>query len=241
MRILNTLVLLCLLSCQVVAQLKVDAEQFIAITAKSARTEPLSDRVAVFLHERDAGEKTGVFLTITSSAKWATPYTHDSAVQLAPSKVNPGSWLMFAVPGKYKILVIEFDPISGPIFNNVDVTVGTSPPPIAPPITPPPGDFTEVTQASKDNADRLNDPPTRIALKAAYGLTIPLMNGKTYDECKTLVTAARFGAFNARAGASRDVDWESWKKAVDAELVKFVKVGDVAKYTQAIEAIVEGL
>lgn len=229
---------LCLTACAC-AQVTVDAEQFIAITAKSARVEPLQERVAVFLTARDEGERTGAFLTIKSDAKWATPYIDNDDVSITAIAKIPGAWLMFAKPGKYKLTIIEFDPERGPNFSKVEVTINGSA--VVPPPVTPPSDFAAITKAAKDNADRLNDPPTRTALKTAYSATIPLMAGKTYDECRMLVTAARFGAFNSREGVSRDVDWESWKKAVDAELVKLVKGGETEKYTQAIQAIVSGL
>lgn len=229
---------LCLTVCAS-AQVTVDTEQFVAIFAKSARLEPLQEKVAVFLTEREDGERTGAFLSIKSTSKWATPYIDNDDVSITAIAKIPGSWLMFAKPGKYKITIIEFDPERGPNFSKIEVTIKGSI--VVPPPPPPEGNFTAITKAAKDNADRLNDPPTRVALKSAYTITVPLLAGKTYDECKMLVTAARFGAFNARTGTSRDVNWESWKLAVDVELIKVVSPGETEKYIQAILAIISGL
>lgn len=230
-------ILLALLLC-VQSSLNVTVEPFTAITAKSVRIEPLVNSVAVFLTERNPTERTGAFLNITSASKWATPYSPDWSI--VPSKTTPNSWLFFAPAGKYKILIIEFDPDKGPTFNNVDVTIpGPIQPPPPPP--PPPGDYSLLAKAAKDNADRLNDPPTRIALKAAYQTAINGMSGKTFDECRSIVITSRFAVFNARQGPSRNVDWESWKNAVDAELVKLVKAGETEKYIQAMTFVISGL
>lgn len=235
---------ICLAAGSAFAQLKVDTEQFTAILAKSARIEPLTDRVAVFLTERDAGERTGAFLNISTRVKWVAPYSENPAVSLTRSSVTPERWMMFAVPGKYRILIIEFDPETGLKLSNIEVTIGpvvVPPPVVPPPVIVPPGDFANVAKASKDNADRLNDPPTRTALKAAYQMAIDGMSGKTFDECRSMAIASRFAVFNARQGPSRNVDWESWKNAVDVELVRLVRPGETGKYIQAMLAVIAGL
>ena len=67
------------------------------------------------------------------------------------------------------------------------------------------------------------------------------MEGKSYTECRGLVTAARFAVMNSRKGPSLLVKWDEWLQAVDAELVKVVPAGNAAKYKQAIETIASSL
>lgn len=241
MRTLTFCLAMLLSASSAMAELKVEVTQFSGvILTKSVRTESLTDKVAVFCVDREVGEKTGAFLKFTTTEKWVAPYSDNPAITLAGSTVTPGTWMMFAAPGVYRILAIEFNPESGPKFNNVDVTIGT-PPPIGPPIVIPPGNFAAVTLTSKMNADRLNDPATRAQLKAAYTAARTAMGGKQHDECKIIVTAARFAVLNARQGASRMVDWESWKFACEKEVLKVVPQGDAVKYSQAIDAIITGL
>lgn len=238
---LATLAALSCLATSAFAQLKVDVEQFVAITAKSVRTEPLADRVAVFLTERDSKERTGAFLMVTSQMKWVSPYSDNPAITLAQSSVDPKLWMMFAAPAKYRVLFIEFDPEKGPKFSSIEITIGDPPPVIVDPPIIPPGDFAVITKVSKENAGRLNDPPTRSALKIGYQTAINGMTGKTYEECRSMMIAARFAVFNARQGPSRNVDWESWKNAVDVELVKVIQPGETGKYIQAMLAAIAGL
>lgn len=227
--------LLLLLALCIQSTLKVDVEPFIAISAKSARVEPLTDSVAVFLTEKSPTEKTGAFLRIASTSKWATPYSKEGI--LSQSKTVPGTWMFFAPPGKYTILIIEFDPDKGPALSDIEVSIPTSPTGPIPGV----GDFTALVKVSKELADKLNDPKTRTALKTAYASLEPILADKSYDDAKNLIVAARFAVFNARQGTSRNVDWDSWRVAVDAELAKVVKPGETAKYIQALKAIVSSL
>jgi hypothetical protein len=212
---------------------------FSAIIAKSAKIEQRTTDVAVFLTERVAGEQSGVFLTIASDWKFVTPYIDVVGVKIEPSKTTKSMFNMYAPPGKYKILLVESDPEKGLIFSNREVVVGT--PTVTDPPVVVPGDFAALIKATKDNATRLNDPKTRAELKAAYSDVMPLIVGKSYDECKSSIVAARFFVFNSRQGLSRLVDWDSWRVAVDAELVKVVKVGDTAGYIKAMSAIINAL
>lgn len=241
MRLLTSLLFALAFIPSAFAQPKIEVTQFPSpgIVAKSARIVQLTDSVVVFVTGRDAQERTGADLLITSTYKWVTPYSQDEAVILHQSSTTPNTWMIFASPGKYKLLLIEFDPETGPKLSNAEVVItGTKPPPI---VKPPIGDFAAITKAAKDNADKLNDPTTRASLKDAYSLTIPLMKDKTYDECKILVTTARFGVLNNRRGASDLADWNAWKQAVDVELKKVVSPGETNKYVSAIEAIILGL
>lgn len=215
------------------------AESFSAIIAKSAKIEQRTDTVAVFL-TGDLAPESGAFLTITSNYKFVSPYVDAVGVTIEPSKTTKSLFNMYAPIGKYKVLLVESDPEKGILFSNreIEITaIGTKPPIVV----PPPGDYNSIIKVSKDNADRLNDPKTRASLKAAYTSVVPILEGKTYEDARNLVITARFAVFNARQGSSRLVDWDSWRIAVDNELVKQVKPGDTVKYLQALKAIISSL
>lgn len=239
------ILILMLLCSSVIAQVKVDFEQFPpdVMTAKSVQVEPLSDRVAVFLTDRDAGAITGGFLKITSTSKWPTPF-HDSA-EFVESNTVPGRWMMFAKPGAYRITIIEFDPDRGPKFTKVDVVVksGSGGGPVDPPIDPPPtGDFASLTKFAKEAADKIAQPEVRKVLAAAYQSALATISAKNlaYEEAVSTVALARFTAMSAmpmKNNAWSDV----LLKPIGIELGKLVKAGDVKAYSQAISAIQKGL
>lgn len=210
---------------------------FEAQLAKSIKVEQLTDSVAVIFSDK-IGTKTGAYLQVTSDKKWATP-VYDG-IEITQTK-NPGEWIMFAPGGKYRVLLAEFDPETGPRYTYHDVVIGKPSVPDVPPTDPPSSDFSSLTKVAKEAADKLNDPPTRDQLVFAYKAALTSMAGKPYDDARAAVTTARFAVLNARKGASRDVDWKSWLQAVDAELVKSVPAGNADKYRGAIEAIIKGL
>lgn len=227
---------LCLITQTAFAQ-SIAVKSFDALMAKSVQIEQLSDSVAVILHE-PTGSKTGAYLQITSDAKWATP-VYDG-LEFTRTKA-PGEWIVFAPAAKYRVLLAEFDPETGPKYTYHDVIIGkgTTPPP--PPDPPPTGDFAQLTKVAKEAADKLNDAPTRAALASAYKSALGTIAGKSYDDARVAITAARFAVLNARKGASLQVDWNSWLKTIDVELAKVAPAGDAAKYAQGIGAIVKGL
>lgn len=234
------ILILLLLCSSALAQVKVEVESFSAITAKSVRTEPLADRVAVFLTDRDLAERTGAFLKITSTSKWATPFL--DSVEFTESSV-PGHWMMFARPGTYRVTIIEFDPERGPKFTGVEVVVkGSSGPVIPDPVDPPPvGDFSALTKFVDEAADKLADPEIRKALAAAYKSAVETIVTKSmnYDDAVSTVTMSRFLALS-RLPMSKD--WNAvLLKPLQVELAKYVQAGDVKAYTQAITAIQKGL
>lgn len=224
------------------AQPKVDVEQFQAVMAKAARIEPMADSVAVMLVERMPGLKTGASLTITSEYKHSAPYIDKPGVTITQSQVDPKRWLMFAPTGKYRLLVVESDPERGLKFNNVDVDIGPAPPVDDGPADPPPttGDLDSLIKVAKETADRLNDPPTRVALAKGYAAVVPLLQGKTYAEAMETVQRARRMVL-IPAMRNNQAVWNDWLKAVDAEMSKVVSAGDADKYRAAIEAIIKGL
>lgn len=235
------LIAIWLLLCQFACAQTIVVESFEAITAKSVKTLELPDAVAVILTERQPGVRTGAFIQVTSDRKWATPVYDGIEIK---ETAQPGQWLMWAPPGKYRILLAESDPEIRPryTFHDVVIKVGTEPPPDTddPTDPPPTGDFAALTKATKDAADRLNDPKTRAALASAYKGTLSLIQGKTYAEATDTVQKARRMVLLIHMKGN-PADWDSWRTAVDVELGKVVPAGDAAKYVQAIAAIVKGL
>jgi hypothetical protein len=237
------ILILLLLCSAAIAQVKVEVEPFPpgVMTAKSVQVEQLADRVAVFLTDRDAGERTGAFLKITSTSKWATPFL--DSVEFSESTTVPGRWMMFAKPGKYRVTIIEFDPERGPKFTGVEVVVNgpTGPPPVDPPVDPPVGDFSSLTKFADDAADKLADPEVRKVLAEAYKSALETIQSKAlpYDQALLAVQMARFAALSSMPMTK---DWNGvLLKPIGIELGKLVKAGDVKAYTQAIAAIQKGL
>lgn len=238
------LIIFVLLCSSALAQVKVDVAPFLAITAKSAKVEPLDDKVAVFLTERDPGERTGAFLTITSQMKWATPYL--DTVEFKKT-TQPSQWMMFAKPGKYRVTIIEFDPELGPMFSGIDVVIpGTitqppiDPPPVDPPPTPTP-DFVALQKLSDELADKLADPSIRKVLGEAYGTALKEITAKAldYDQAVVTVAVSRFAALSTQPMTK---DWNGvFLKPIGLEVGKLVKVGDISAYFKAITAIKLGL
>lgn len=224
---------LCLIAQTAFAQ-SIKVESFDALMAKSVKIEQLPDSVAVIL-EKPAGSRTGAYLQVTSDKKWATP-VYDG-IEITRTKA-PGEWIMFAPAGKYRVLLAEFDPETGPNYTYHDVVIGKGTPP---PVDPPPtGDFSALTKVAKETADALKDPKTRSALATAYKGTLSLIDGKTYAEAMETVQKARVMVLRMHMKGN-DANWNNWLKTVDSELAKVVSPGDATKYAQAIAAIVKGL
>lgn len=231
MQLLKTIFAIAVLSVTGFAQ-TIEVKPFEAQIAKSVQVEQLADSVAVILTE-NLGTKTGAYLQVASPAKWATPLL--DGVTITQTQ-HPGQWILFAAKGKYRILLAEFDPETGPRYTYHDLVIGDKPTdPIV--IPPPVGNFESLKKVAKEKADSLNDPQSRNALIAAYRA----VKGTTYDELVADARLKRRAAMQLRQGDSLSKDWSGWLVAVDAELVKAVKVGDAASYSAALAAIIEGL
>jgi hypothetical protein len=235
MRPITTLFLVAICALQSFGQ-SIEVKPFEAIKAKSVKVEQLPDSVAVILTDREAGTKTGAYLQVTSSAKWATPLL--DGINITRTSL-PGEWVLFAPSGKYRLLLAEFDPETGPRYTHHDLVIpGTTKPddPVDP--KPPVGDFASLKKVAKDSADALADPATRTALATAYR---SIKTGKSYDELVSTTKMARRAALQSRQGDSRAKDWSGWLASVDAELIKVVKPGDAVAYMSGLQAIIDGL
>jgi len=227
---------LCLLSATTARAQSIDVKPFEAQIAKSVKIEQLPDSVAVILIGSE-GSKTGAYLTITSDRKWATP-VYDG-INITETQV-PGEWIMFAPPGKYRVMLAETGGDLRPRYTFHDVVIPKGTKPTDPDDPPPTGDFSALTKVAKDTADALKDQKTRSALATAYKGTLTLIEGKTYSEATDTVQKARRMVLVMHMKGN-DANWNNWLKAVDSELVKVVPPGDATKYAQAVAAIVKGL
>ena len=220
----------------------IEVKPFVADLAKSVKVEQLPESVAVIFTDR-IGTRAGAYLQVTSEKKWATPLL--DGVEITQTKI-PGEWILFAAPGRYRVLLAEFDPETGPKYTYHTVVIeGKKPEDPQDPVDPPPppiGDFAAIKQVAKQAADAMNDPTTRAALLAVYRSAVANSDGKSYDEMLAAVTSARAAALRVREREStRTKEWAVWLGAVDVELKKAVKPGDVAAYIEALKAIVAGL
>ena len=218
----------------------IEVAQFEAITAKAVKVEQLGDSVAVLLTDRDPGSKTGAILKVNSEKRWATPLLDGKNITESSVK---GEWLLFADPGSYRVMLIEFDPERGPSFSYHQVVIkgAAVPDPVTPVPPQPPTGFDELQKVAKAVADQLSDPKTRNSLAVAYRTALDGSAGKSYDEVVSAVKSSREFALRARLGESRLKDWDAWRQAVDSELVRAVKPGDVVSYVAAVRAIIDAL
>jgi hypothetical protein len=230
-----TLILISLCSLQSFGQ-TIEVKPFEAIQAKAVKVEQLQDSVAVILTDRVPGTQTGAYLQVTSKAKWATPLL--DGINITRTQ-QPGEWVLFAPSGKYRVLLAEFDPETGPNYTFHDLVIGSVKPDDPDP-KPPVGDFAQLKKVAKEVADAKNDPLTRRALVTAYR-SIDSMAGKSYGEMVSGIKMARRAAGQARQGDARAKDWNDWLMAVDVELQKAVAPSDAVGYFNAVKAIAQAL
>lgn len=216
-----------------------------AITAKSARVEQLSDRVAIFVEGEDPVRQLGLRITVQSTAKWvavrATIIGQGRPVNV--TKLANGDYLLFGKPATYAITVIESDPDKGLNFTDVEATiVGSTPVEPVDPVDPPPvsGDLAALSKIAKEASAKLNDPKTASALSAAYKkAAIEIENITSVEAAKVIVSDKRRAVLNARTGDSLTKDWNSWLVSIEPELSKHLT--SVATYRMAVFSIANSL
>jgi hypothetical protein len=239
MQSLRALAIVALLALTSLGQ-TIEVKPFEALVAKSVKVEQLIDSVAVILDGTPI-KQTGAYLRIASDKKWATPILDGVTIT---QTATPGEWILFTKPGKYRLLLAEFDAETGPRYSYHDLIIGgsTTPDPKPDPdkpVDPPAGDYAELINVAKSIADLLADPKTRAALASAYRSVN--LTGLSYDDSVNAVRNARQLVLSARQGESRNKDWDAWRNAVDLELRKIVQPGDKAAYANALQAIVKAL
>jgi thiamine phosphate synthase YjbQ (UPF0047 family) len=215
-----------------------------AITAKFARVEQLSDRVAIFVEGEDPVRQLGLRIIVQSNAKWvavrATIIGQGRPVNV--TKLANGDYLLFGKPATYAITVIESDPDKGLNFTDVEATIVGSPVEPVDPVDPPPvsGDLAALSKIAKEASAKLNDPKTASALSAAYKkASIEIENITSVEAAKVIVSDKRRAVLNARTGESLTKDWNSWLVAIEPELSKHLT--SVATYRMAVLSIANSL
>lgn len=239
MQQLKALAIVALLSLTSLGQ-TIEVKPFEALVAKSVKVEQLTDSVAVIL-DGTPTKQTGAYLRVASDKKWATPILKGVTIT---QTTNPGEWILFTKPGKYELLLAEFDAETGPRYSYHDLIIGgsTTPDPKPDPdkpVDPPTGDYAELSNVAKSVADSLADPKTRTALASAYRSAIS--SATSYEDTVNAVINARRLVLSARQGESRNKDWSTWLNTVDMELKKVVQPGDKTAYASALQAIVKAL
>lgn len=158
-------------------------------------------------------------------------------------------------PGNYEFWLIAADKEARISYarHTVEVTGSiVQPPPVnpdpeQPPEQPNPAKWLKLQEASKANADKINDAATRSRLKSSIAATILSIDSKcdagqcpTVSEAKTQALQAIEGVLLSRTGASARIDWVPWRKGNQAELDRLGLV-DVRDYSAALKAIAAGL
>ena len=222
---------------------QVEVVQTVAITAKSARIEQLSDRVAIFVDGEDPGRQLGLQIKVKSTAKFVAvrAVVVGEGRPIAVSKLPSGDYLLFGKPATYAITVIESDPEKGLGFTDVEASI-VGPAPVNPvdpvePIDPPTsGDFSKLSEIASQLAKKIDDPPTALELSKAYKQAVDEIAFTTpIEAAKMIVIEKRRAVLNARKGESLSKDWNAWLVAIEPEVAKHV--GSVTSYRAAVLAI----
>lgn len=221
----------------------VEVTEVTAITAESARVEPLDDSVAVFLIKESPDRKQGLQIDVKSAAKFsvvrATSLTNGRPQ--AVSKLASGGWILFGQQGEYLITVIESDPELGINFTDVEATIGKPTKPDLPPDTnpdiPPIEGVKLLAELVRKVAGDLNEPEVAKALSAAYRSAADQIEGSgTIEAAKEVVIQKRREALRT-SGFKKN--WNVFLLMIEPEVLKFST--DLQTYKQAILTIAEAL
>lgn len=156
--------------------------------------------------------------------------------------------------GKYEFMLIAADKEARVSYVKHTVEIkgggGNMPPVDPPPVDPSPPDtakWAKLIDVSKTGADKLNDAPTRVRMKASLAATLVAIQDKieagqslTLYEAKLLVLNSIESVLLSRPRPSDKIDWSTWRKGNQAELDKLGLV-DLADYISAVKAISAGL
>lgn len=187
---------------------------------------------------------------------WVRPDTIQT-VQAGCTLLDTQIFFSTTRPGKYEFWLIAADKearisyarhtveISGSIVQP-EPEQPTDPTP-EPPTQPNPAKWLKLQEASKANADRINDATTRSRLKSSLAATILSIDSKcdsgqcpTVSDAKAQVLQSIEGVLLSRTGASARVDWTPWRKGNQAELDR-LGLADVKDYSAALKAMAAGL
>jgi hypothetical protein len=192
--------------------------------------------------------------SIGDSHRWIVPDGLSTA-QAGCDSIK--SQVFFATPreGSYKFILIVSDKEANIEFDTLVVEIRSEqkPPPVEnpPPVKPdpkPPGTFQQLTQISRDNSLRLNDPTTRKMLADSLQIVVNDIKAKcSLRQCPTLefaqrqVQSAIESTLLQRKGNSRDALWLSGWRVPNNTLMQDLKIESSTQYAEAIQAIVDGL
>jgi hypothetical protein len=186
---------------------------------------------------------------------WVRPDTIQT-VQAGCTLLDTQIFFSTTRPGKYEFWLIAADKEARISYAKHVVEIGGSiiqPPPVdpdptdPPPEQPNPAKWLKLQEASKSNADKLNDATTRSRLKSSIAATILAIDSKcesgqcpTLTEAKALVLKSIESVLLSRSGQSAMIDWTPWRKGNQAELDRLGLV-DTKDYSSALKAIAAGL
>lgn len=217
-----------------------DVTQLEAFFAKSAQVETKSDKVIVFLTEKEKDSKIGLNVAVTSAAKFKAMFAIKKSVgDFIPLDVKTnGDFYFFGTPGKYTLVLSESDPEKGQSFSSVEGEIigsGTKPP-----IDPPVGNFDKLIEVTKQASDKMSDKDTSKALGNAYKKAVVHMKSLTkVEDCEDLARSYRRVVFAAIPREKRNLDWNSFILSIDPELKQFRT--SVELYSAALSAVAESL
>lgn len=182
--------------------------------------------------------------------KWITPEGISTA-QAGCTAID--SQIFFATPnkGSYTFYLVVTDKTAAIDFAKHTVVIGdgTSTPIDPPPVNPPVGDFSKLTELSKANSLKLNDPMTRASLAGSLRqVTTQMKIQCANNQCPTLQGAQTLFVKTLEAvllsrpkGPSRDANWEEGWRIPNAKWIMDAKITTVDRYLNACEAIAKGL
>jgi len=193
-----------------------------------------------------AGELTALSSTGSSGDNlvWITPEglaTIQSGCELMDQQI----FFSTTRKGIYEFTLIVADKEARIAYSRHTVAVGETTDPGPPPVNPTPAKWAELQSISKQQADSINDEPTRIALKAALERQLIDIKDKCdKQQCPTLA--------QAQSNISKTIDttllsrenrfsiWSPWRVAIGKPITnKGVK--DLPDYLNAVKSFAAGL
>lgn len=221
---------------------QVPVEQVTLVRAKAAEVVQEKDTVLIIAKELELKPLYAIRLVIPDT-KYIQVYNivtiNGQSFASFPPKIyepNP-NYLILGKPGDK--LGISIPNSNGPpIYQEATIAPSITPPPPTPEDPPPPSGFDDLKRISKEEADKVNDPQTRTKLIEAYNSV--LVPGKSWDQLRADLTTARQLVLNSRPTPVK-TNWEPWKKAIEAELLRTVPNGNVEVYYEAFQVVVQGL
>lgn len=156
-------------------------------------------------------------------------------------------------PGKYEFWLIVADKEARIDYAKHVVEVKSTTTPTNPPVDPPPSNppdqpppdaskWGALKEASKLNANKANDAPTRSKLKAAIAAVVLDLADRlpTLEDAKASYRKEVESVLLLRTGASLVADWVAWRKGNQSELDR-QGIVDTRDYIEAVRAIGSGL